>query len=236
MEWGGLLSKIHLVSAEIQTARTSPEPSQFMWCGYRFVVCTCMVYPFLSYHWILLCSLCIVLMSFNKVEATLNILKYNSLGYPGTENGVAATNFHQFSIQNKIRPADPSVFPFEAFRSPANSGHGDFRRVQDICDTQRTALDRCFPDEQCAQCYGDAIDVAVNKSTTCGAEETRLCAISNTTCFARVVKWKRKFNTSAFWKTTPAPLLGTALTRHATSIHLPRMSVLPPAPRLAPIV
>ena len=122
-------------------------------------------------------------MSFDKVEATLNILKYNSLGYPGTDNGVAATNFHQFSIQNKIRPADPSVFPFEAFRSPANSGHGDFRRVQDICDTQRTALDRCFPDEQCAQCYGDAIDVAVNESATCGAEETRLCAISNTTCF-----------------------------------------------------
>lgn len=57
------------------------------------------------------------------------------------------------------------------------------RRVQDACDTQRTALYGCLLDDTCNECYEDAIQTATAETVTslCRESEILLCA-SHSTC------------------------------------------------------
>ena len=52
------------------------------------------------------------------------------------------------------------------------------RRLQDACDTQRSALNFCLPTVECVDCYESAIAAATSDFVFCLELENNLCAIS----------------------------------------------------------
>ena len=93
-------------------------------------------------------------------------------------NGLSVPVFMQLNFKNSVKPGFSK--DKETFRAAKEKHNGD-RRVQDACDTQRTAFYSCLPDDTCNGCYELAIQAADDQSDLCLEYEALLCT-GLTTC------------------------------------------------------